>query len=235
MSVTGADRPSEPAGLLTERRTQTIIRKIPGLRTSLSPLLYLISVGLIATWVTGVFFGVGFSFLMPRSERLVSGLSVSSTDFSVSLAESPWLLQAMTRLDHLFPEPSQLIGNGAEATPDDRHQSATEPSKPVAVEIGQQAVVPAKPGIGQIARELEGRALSADLRDPSPALSEVVPLPPPRIQPSGATGPQSMVQSSHSVSSRKALQRPTDNRTPQSHAPVQAIQDVLQKHSRLLK
>jgi hypothetical protein len=235
MSVTGADHPSEPARLLTERRTQSITRKLPVPGKSLSPLSYLISLGLIATWITGVFFGVGFSFLMTRSEKPVSGLRAGSADFSKSLAESPWLLHAMSRLDQLFPEPSQLVGNGAAATPDDRHQFVSAPSKQVVVELDPQAAALAEPRIDRTAHEPEGQALSVDLGTAPQALSEAMPAAPLQSPSSGAAGQQGVEQSARSASSRKEHQRPTERRTPQSHAPVQAIQDVLQKHSRLLK
>lgn len=96
---------------------------------SLSPILYLISLALIATWIVGVFFGVGFFFLMHHSERPVSHLAFGNTDFSVSLDESPWLLQTMIRLDQLFPEPSQLVGNQPQTGFSDRDRTGAAPGK----------------------------------------------------------------------------------------------------------
>src|SRR5260370_20026237 len=88
MPTTGAESPSEPARLLRRWRTKTGIRETLALRKSLSPLLYLISVGLVATWVIGVFFGGGIFLLTHRPERLVSGLSVSRIDFGIFRADS---------------------------------------------------------------------------------------------------------------------------------------------------
>jgi hypothetical protein len=54
------------------------------------------------------------------------------------------------------------------------------------------------------------------------------------IQPPGAIGPQ--LQSPYALTTSPRKKRPpANNRSVQSHAPVQAIQELLQKHSRLLE
>src|SRR5258708_3476092 len=158
MSVVGPDRSSEFARLHKGRRTQTSTRKTFTLGKSLSPILYLISIGLIATWIIGVFFGAGFFFLT-LPERPVSHLAVGSTDFGVFLTESPWFPDATIRLARLFPEPfaepAQLAGNKAQTGFADRDRTVTGPSGQSAVEIDRQATALADP-------ELQGGALFVD-------------------------------------------------------------------------
>src|ERR1700730_13135819 len=123
MSVAGPDRSSVFARLHKGRRTQTSTGKTLTLGKSLSPILYLISIGLIATWIIGVFFGTSFFFLTPP-ERPSSHLAVGRTDIGVFWTESPWLLEAMIRPDPLFPEPfakpAQLAGNKSQTEFTDR-------------------------------------------------------------------------------------------------------------------
>lgn len=225
MSVAGPDRSSVFARLHKGRRTQTTTRKTFTLGKSLSAILYLISIGLIATWTIGVFFGTGFLFLTPP-ERPGSHLAVGRTDIGVFSTESPWLLEAMTRLDPLFPEPSakpaQLAGNKAQTGFADRDRTVGTPGGQSAVEIDRQGTALAAP-------ELEGGALFVDP-------GELARVSPPQNRSSASTSLPSAAESPHSASSRKRHQRPPmDTRTPQTHAPVQAIKDVLHKHTRPVK
>jgi hypothetical protein len=75
MSVVGFDRSSVFARLHKGRRTQTSTRKTLTRGNSLA-LSYPISIGLIATWIIGVFFGTGF-FLTPRRDQVPIWLSVA--------------------------------------------------------------------------------------------------------------------------------------------------------------
>jgi hypothetical protein len=225
MSVVGPGRSSVFARLHKGRRTQTSTRKTFTLGKSLSPILYLISIGLIATWIIGVFFGTGLFFLTPP-ERPGSHLAVGRTDIGVFSTESPWLLEAMIRLDPLFPEPFakpvQLAGNKAQTGFADRDRTVSVPGGQSAVEIDRQGTALAAP-------ELEGGALFVDP-------GELARVSPPQNRSSASTSLQSGAESPHPASSRKRHQRPlTDTRTLHTHAPVRAIQDVLQKHSRLVK
>ena len=225
MSVVGPDRSSVFARLHKGRRTQTSTRKTLTRGKSLGPILYLISIGLIATWIIGVFFGTGFFFLTPP-ERPGSHLAVGRTDLGVFLTESPWLLEAMIRLDPLFPEPfakpAQLAGNKAQTGFADRDRTVSAPGGQSAVEIDWQGTALADP-------ELEGGALFVDP-------GELARVSPPQSRSSASASLPSEAESPHSTSSRKPRQRPQrDTRTPQTRAPVRAIQDVLQKHARLVK
>ena len=225
MSVVGPDRSSVFARLHKGWRTQATTRKSLTLGKSLSPTLYLISIGLIATWIIGVFFGTGFLFLTPR-ERPGSHLAVGRTDIGVFLTESPWLLEAMIRPDPLFPEPfakpAQQAGNKAQTGFADRDRTVGTPGGQSAVEIDRRGTALAAP-------ELEGGALFVDP-------GELAPVSPPQSRSSASTSLPSAAESPHSASSRKRHQRPpTDTHTPQTHAPVQAIKDVLHKHTRRIK
>jgi hypothetical protein len=166
--------------LLRGWRTETGTRETLALGKSLSPLLYLISVGLVATWVIGVFFGGGIFLLMHRPERLVSGLSAGHIDSRIFLADSTLSSNPMPGRPW---EPSEadpaenFAGKMVHLSID---PPITEPSKTGAIEADPQAAVTTERGIDQ-------------------------------------------------------KRQSASSRTVQAHAPVQAIQDVLQRHSRLLK
>jgi hypothetical protein len=142
------------------------------------------------------------------------------------LDASPWLLEAMIRLDPLFPEPfarpAQLAGNKAQTGFADQDRAVSTSGGQSAVEIDRRGTALAAP-------ELEGGALFVDP-------SELARVSPPQSRSSASTSLPSAAESPHSASSRKRHQRPsTETRTPQTHAPVQAIRDVLQKHTRPVK
>jgi len=75
MSATGTDPQPERTRLRRESRIWRLIRRTVPLGKSIGPLSYLISVGLIATWIIVVFFGAGLAFLIHRSARPVSAVS----------------------------------------------------------------------------------------------------------------------------------------------------------------
>jgi hypothetical protein len=239
MSATSVDRPPDPAHLPIEAQNSIIIRKPLSLTKALSPVPYLISLALIATWIVGVFFGVGFFVLINRPETPVSRLVVGKINFGVLLDESPWLLQAMIRLDHLVSEPfaksAQQIGNEAQSDIGDRDWTAPAPGAQNAVEINQQASGPAEPGSYQTLVELRDGAPSIELATTAGAAA-LAPTAPPQIYSPAATNSRDAAQSAHDRSSRTRHQRrPAEIRTQQPHAPVRAIQDVLQRHSNLFK
>jgi len=227
MSATGADPQPERTRFRRESRTWRLIRRTRPLGRSIGSLFYLISVGLIATWIIGVFFGVGLFFLMPQSTKLAPGLSPGTTDFNASSAETPWLMQSTSRLDRLSTlppsEPAQPMGN-----------SAADKGRPVAVPGGQNTAgvnprpVPSEPTIAHTVDEPQGHALTA--------IGEAAPMLAPQSQLSTPPEPRGSSRSPHPASSRKPAERRTANtRTAQPRAPVNAIQDVLQKHSDVLR
>jgi hypothetical protein len=235
MSATGADPQSESTPLRRENRTWGLIRRTLPLGRSIGSLFYLISIGLIAGWVIAVFFGVSIFFLMPRSANLEPGVSPSSTKLNASSEETPWLMQSTSRLDRLsslpHPEPPQDLGDAAA----DKPRPVMVPGSPI-TENANQRQTPAEATIAHTAEEPPGQAFTVELGNASTAMGEAVPMPAPRGQLSTAPEPRGTSQSSHSPPNRKPLERrPSNTRTAQPHAPVSAIQDVLQKHSRILK
>jgi hypothetical protein len=212
MSVHGADRSSEPAQFRTELRLRSISRKILGSGRSVGPLLYLISLGLIASWTLGVFFGVGFFFLVQRSATLVSGLGVRDTDFSVGLAESTWPPQ--------FGTSRPLRSAEADLGEDAGDHIADLP-------IGIDRLLPYS-SAGSLQRlSKETQSAVADRSQP------IAPL---QGQPFDATGPPTVAQSADLMPLHGRNQRhPSGTRMPRPHAPLKAIHDLLQRHARLLK
>jgi hypothetical protein len=217
MSATGADPQAEQTRLRGENRTWGLIRRTLRLGRSIGSVFYLVSVGLIAGWIVAVFFGVGLFFLVPRSAKLEPGLSPAGGGFG-----TPWLTQSMSRLDRLSslppPEPPQPMGDDAgNANP---HQG------------------PAKATIAHTADEPPREALSVEVSPISAATGEAAPTPAPQSQLSAAPKPRrgaSQSFHSHSPSRKPPERRPSNTRRAQPHAAVSAIEDVLQKHSRLLK
>lgn len=228
MTATAAS--SGPARLGRTGRTHRILRRTRALGKSIGPLFYLGSVGIIAVWIIGVFFGVGLFFLTPRSERLDAGRGVESNRSSVSMAESPWLIEALSRLDQLLPgqspEPVPLVGYTADAVPADGNQPVDAPLKESGLDLERQPAPPAEVGTANAAVEPAPAAVA----EPTPMAA------PPSQAPGEATGAPNTPPRPHSGSHRAQHQERTANtRLPQSHAPVQAIQELLQKHSGLLK
>ena len=232
MSATGADPRSERTPLRRQSRTGELIRRTFPRARSMGSLFYLISVGLIASWIIAVFFGFGLFFLMPRSAKLAFGLSPGGTSFDAAL---PLAQQATSRSDRvsdpLPPAPAHPMGDTAA----DKGQPVVAPASPIAAKVNPLPV-PAEKAITHIIDEPPRQALTVELGTISAATGEMAPPPAPPTQLSTAPEPRGASQFSHSPSSRKPLERrPSNARTAQPHAPVSAIQDVLQKHSRLLK
>ena len=224
MSATGADPRSERTPLRRESRTWGLIRRTLPRGRSMGSLFYLISVGLIASWIIAVFFGVGLFFLMPRSAKLASGLSPGVTSLERTSAETPWLIPSTGGLDRLSGLPPPPMGDAA-----GRVNPGQMPAEATIAPAIDQPLEPA-PGLNR------GQALTVEFGTISAATREAAPLPAPQSQLSTAPAPRGVSRSSHSPSSRKPLERRSSNtRTAQRHAPVNAIEEVLQKHSRVLK
>jgi hypothetical protein len=243
MFATGADPQSERTRFRAGSRIWGLIRRTLPLGRSIGSLFYLISVGLIAGWVIAVFFGVSFYFLMPGSAKLVPGLNPDSTRFSDSSAETLRLTQSTSRLDRLSgpppPEPPHPMVDDAA----DKGRPVLAPGSLITANVKPHpmpAEATAARTIGQPTEPApglnRGQALTVELGTLSAAPGEVAPVPSPQTRPSTAPEPRGASPSSHSRSSRKPLaRRPANTRTAQPHAPVNAINDVLQKHSHVLK
>jgi len=235
MSATGADLQSERARLRQGIRSWGAIRRTLPLGRSTGSLLYLISVGLTAGWIIAVFFGVSLFFLMPHSAKLESGLNPGGTGIDVSSAETPWLMQSTSRLNRLssspLPEPPQPVGDAAA----DKGQAVGVPGSPITANANPLQM----PAEGTTAHTIDGppgQALTVQLGTISAAAGEATPMPARQNRVLNAPEPRGASQSSHSPSSRKPLERrPSNTRKAQPRAPVNAIGDVLQKHSGLLR
>ena len=132
MSATGADPRSERTPLRRESRTWGLIRRTLPRGRSLGSLFYLISVGLIASWIIAVFFGFGLFFLMPRSAKLAFGLIPGGTSFDARL---PLTQQPTSRLDPLsdLPPPAPAHPMGDAAT--DKGRPAVAPPSPITAKV----------------------------------------------------------------------------------------------------
>jgi hypothetical protein len=162
---------------------------------------------------------------MPRSAELAAGLSQGISNFNASLAEAPWLMQSTSRLDRLSaPRPvSQPVGDAAA----DKGRPAAVPREQNTADVNPRPV-PAEPTIAHPVDEPQGHALTA--------IEETAPMRAPQTQLSAPPEPRASLRSPQTASSRKPAERRTANtRTAQPHAPVNAIQDVLQKHSQVLR
>jgi hypothetical protein len=243
MSATGADPQSDRTRLRRESRTWRLIRRTLPFCRSIGSSFYLISVALIASWTIAVFFGVSLFFLVPGSANLKSGLSPGGASFDASSAETPWLMQSTRSLDRLSrappPEAPKPMGDAAA----DKGRPVVVPGNPVTRNLNplpapaqannahtiDEPPEPA-PGLNR------GQALTVELGTISAATADAAPMVAPQGQLSTAPEPRGASQPSHSPASRKPLQRRSSNtRTAQPHAPVSAIQDVLQKHPRVLR
>jgi hypothetical protein len=232
MSATGAEPRSERTPLRRESRTWGLIRRTLPRGRSIGSLFYLISIGLIASWIIAVFFGFGLFFLMPGSAKLAFGLSPAGTSLEASL---PLTQQPTSRLDRVsdlpLPAPAHPMGDAAA----DKGRPAVGPASPITAKVNPLPA-PAEKTIAHIIDEPPGEALTVGLGTISAATGEAAPpsAPPTRLSP--APEPRGALQSSHSPSSHKPFERrPSNARPAKPHAAVSAIHDVLHKHSRLLK
>jgi hypothetical protein len=177
MSATGADPQAERPRLREESRTWGLIRRTLPLGKSIGSLAYLTSVGLIASWIIVVFFGVGLFSLMPRSAKLESGLSPGGTSFDASL----WLTQSTSRLDRLSDPPpagpAQPMGDAAA----DKGRPVVAPGSPITATVNPQSA-PAKATIAHTIDEPPGHALTVELGTISAASGEAGPMPAPQSQ-----------------------------------------------------
>lgn len=235
MSATGADSQSESTRLRRENRTWGLIRRTLPLGRSIGSLFYLISVGLIASWIIVIFFGVSLYLLLPRSAKLEFGVNPGGARFDDSPAETSSPMESNSRLDRLSslppPEAPHPVGNATA----DEGRPVLAPGSPMSANVNPHPM-PAEATTAHIIDEPPAQALTAELGSISAAASEAAPIPAPQSLLSLAPEPRGASPSAHSRSSRKPLaRRPSNTRTAQRHAPVNAIEDVLQKHSHVLK
>jgi hypothetical protein len=115
----------------------------------------------------------------------------------------------------------------------DKGRPVLAPGSPITANVRPHPL-PAEATTAHTIDEPPGQALTVELGTLSAAAGEAAPVT--QSQLSTAPEPRGASPSSHSRSSRKPLaRRPSNTRTAQRHAPVNAIEDVLQKHSHVLK
>ena len=117
-------------GIDKKSTIRPIVRKAVLYSESAGPVCYLVSIGAVAIWVAGVFFGVGFYFLTHnKSAGPLSG--IASDHLSESLPETPRVSQSMISLDRLFiSQPKGRIWRcGRGCCPVMRRVQATETDK----------------------------------------------------------------------------------------------------------
>jgi hypothetical protein len=204
-----------------------LIRRTVPLGKSIGPLSYLISVGLIATWIIIVFFGAGLAFLIHRSAKPVSAVS-GSAYLVAPAAQSVWVPEA-------WPGGPTRTSEG---TADESPGSGPDPplttsSKPDAVEADRPLAAPSEAKADRTVIDVGSQVAPADLTTAAQPTDELAPALRSETQPPSVTGPQVETRHPHTASARKG--QPANTRTVQRHAPVQAIQELLQKHSDLLK
>jgi len=227
MSATGTDPQPERTRLRRESRIWRLIRRTVPLGKSIGPLSYLISVGLIATWIIVVFFGAGLAFLIHRSVRPVSAVS-GSAYLDAPAAQSVWVPEA-------WPGGPARTSEG---TADESSGSGPDPpltisSKPDAVEADRPLAAPSEAKAGQEVIDVGSQMAPADLTTAAQPTDDVAPALRSETQPPSVAGPQVENRDPHTASARK--QPPASTQTAQRHASVQAIQELLQIHPDLLK
>jgi hypothetical protein len=233
MSATGADPHSERVRLRAGSRIWGLIRRTLPLGRSIGSLFYLISVGLIASWIIAVFFGASLYSLMPRSAKLEPDVSPGSARFNDPSMEAPSSMGSTSRLDRVSSLPPPEAPHPMDNAAADKGRPVLAPGSPMTANVNPHPM-PAET-TAHIIDEPPGQALTAELGSVS-AAGVAAPIPAPQSLHSPAPEPRGASPSAHSRSSRKPLaRRPSNTRAAQRHAPVNAIEDVLQKHSRVLK
>jgi hypothetical protein len=109
MSATGAHAQSERTQLYWQSRAWRLIRKTVPLGSSIGSTFYLIPVGLTATWIIAVFFGMSLLFLMPRSAQLASSSSPESTSSGAASAETSRSIQSTSSPEQLSAAPAPRL------------------------------------------------------------------------------------------------------------------------------
>jgi hypothetical protein len=210
MFAFGTDRPLTLARLRDGHRAVTAIRKVLALRRSLGPLIYLISIGLIAIWIIGAFFGAGYLFLEHRPVDPVSSSAANSADQNAPTAQSG-RTRDITAVQAGHPLNSGTIDTQNGAVFSDVKTSPSAPDEWVPKpepQISVPAATETPSAAAQPARTAPSR--HRHIRRPTHAQSVQPPQPGPQL-------------------------RPPTPQTPQLRPPVQAIQDLFERHSDLAR
>jgi hypothetical protein len=214
---------SEPMGLPRNPIIRPIIRNGLALRRLLGPVVYPASIGVIAIWVIGVFFGLGFYHLPHRhSEDETSRLGVGSADLSPASPEgSPRPFRSLASPDQPFRQLSEVeLGELTVAAPD----------KKSAIDRDRQVVARSKPGDPAVT-ELMSYPPSTNRGISAPVYGEFSLFSPPPNQLSDAVSPQSTAPTLQSAAPLKIHRaRPTKSQTAQPQLVRRTSQARLRQH-----
>src|SRR5215831_3189828 len=125
------------AGADKDSTIQPIVRKTVALSKSLGPICDLVSTGAVATWIVGVFFGVGFCLLMLNDSK-GSRPGLGSDHLSTSLTETPHAFRSMISPERLMIQRPNLATGDMDLTVarPDENQSSTELGRPPSGDLG---------------------------------------------------------------------------------------------------
>ena len=160
------------AGADKDSTIQPIVRKTVALSKSLGPICDLVSTGAVATWIVGVFFGVGFCLLMLNDSE-GSRPGRGSDHLSTSLTETPHAFRSMISPERVTIQlPSVATGDmDLTVVRPDENQSSTELGRPL---LGHLGITPR--ALGELAQAPAGgngrRNASPALRSASPGKSQ---------------------------------------------------------------
>jgi hypothetical protein len=245
MSATGAHARSERTQLYWQSRAWRLIRKTVPRGSSIGSTFYLIPVGLTATWIIAVFFGMSLLFLMPRSAQLASSSSPESTSSSAASAETSRSIQSTSSPEQLSaaPAPRLPLSGSPQQPGDGAAPQLGGPSGQNPALLGL-SVMPAEPTAAHAVNAGRDQAASVEPAIAFAPIGDKASKPSPEHRAHMATGPRSPAQP-HASSRRRPGQKPASSLTPPTltprtltpptHPPLQAIQDVLQKHSRVVR
>jgi hypothetical protein len=227
MSATEADPPAESTRFGGQSHAWELTRTAFRAGRKAGSSLYLISVGLTASWVIAVFFGIGLFFLVPRPVKLASGSAGGSSSVTTPAAESSWLLQSTNKLDRLSMAPAARSSQPKDAAALENARAIREPAGQDTIELNRRSALPDPESANtveappdQVLRPARVTGATMNVATPESSAEET---PGPGLSP-------------HTLSSRKKQsQKPASGRGPMPRPPTQAIQDVLQRHSQLLK
>src|SRR5215813_802073 len=125
------------AGTDKDSTIRPIVRKTVALSKSLGPICDLVSTGAVATWIVGVFFGVGFWVLMLNDSE-GSRPGMGGYHPSTSLTETPHAFRSMISTERLVIQRPNLATGDMDLTVarPDENQSSTELGRPPSGDLG---------------------------------------------------------------------------------------------------
>jgi hypothetical protein len=220
----------DPQSERTLRRESPIwrlIRRALPFGRSMSFLLHLIWVGLAATWVVAVFFGLSLFSLTLRPTKLTPGASPESANSVKPRVETPWLPPSTSQLDRISALPSSPQPAGEVAT--DKGGLVTQPVGPNTADLNLR-VEPAKPIIAHPVEEPQARATLVEPGAAPAATGDAASAPLPEDRGHAVASPPGPRTPHHASPRKRARHKPAP-----SHPPLRAIEDALQKFSRVLR